>query len=90
MAHVASLSAAIHIVAHACNLERYHQGQSAEARGLLAALSKLGDTSNESYLNPIRTFHTVSSCTLPTSSSEKHVLFRSLLQSRTLYSKSFS
>ncbi|EPQ11841.1 NADPH oxidase 3 [Myotis brandtii] len=58
VAYGIAVNATIHIVAHACNLERYHQGQSAEAGGLLAALSKLGDTCNESYLNPIRTFRT--------------------------------
>ncbi|XP_070275280.1 NADPH oxidase 3 [Myotis yumanensis] len=58
VAYGIAVNATIHIVAHACNLERYHWGQSAEAGGLLAALSKLGDTCNESYLNPIRTFRT--------------------------------
>uniref|UniRef100_A0A452EJ13 NADPH oxidase 2 n=1 Tax=Capra hircus TaxID=9925 RepID=A0A452EJ13_CAPHI len=48
----------IHIVAHLFNLEHYHWSQSPEAEGLVAALSKLGDTPNETYLNPIRTFHT--------------------------------
>ena len=52
---------AIHVVAHLFNLEHYHWSQSPEAEGLVAALSKLGDTPNETYLNPIRTFHTVSS-----------------------------
>ncbi|XP_040821609.1 NADPH oxidase 3-like [Ochotona curzoniae] len=52
------ISAAIHIVAHLFNLERYHLSQSEEAPGLPAALSKLGNSPNESYLNPIRTFST--------------------------------
>ncbi|XP_036172045.1 NADPH oxidase 3 [Myotis myotis] len=58
VAYGIAVNATIHIVAHACNLERYHRGQSAEAGGLLAALSKLGGTCNESYLNPVRTFRT--------------------------------
>ena len=75
MSHVLSQPVAIHIGAHLCNLERYHGSQSREADGLVAALSKLGDTPNETYLNPIRTFHTVSSCTLPGFSSLKFFLF---------------
>ncbi|KAK2502908.1 hypothetical protein MC885_017945 [Smutsia gigantea] len=58
MCNVTSSTIAIHIVAHLCNLEGYHSSQSEEAEGLQAALSKLGDNPNESYLNPIRTFHT--------------------------------
>ncbi|XP_046524720.1 NADPH oxidase 3 [Equus quagga] len=58
VAYGIAVNATIHIVAHLCNLERYHSSQSAEAEGLLVALSKLGDAPNESYLNPIRTFHT--------------------------------
>lgn len=85
MLRVVSSSLAIHIVAHLCNLERYHLSQSAEAEGLPAALSKLGDSPNESYLNPIRTFHTVSSPRmLPTFSSEKLLPSPILLQSGTL------
>ncbi|XP_004011475.2 NADPH oxidase 3 [Ovis aries] len=52
------INATIHIVAHLFNLEHYHWSQSPEAEGLVAALAKLGDTPNETYLNPIRTFHT--------------------------------
>ncbi|XP_066227817.1 NADPH oxidase 3 [Saccopteryx leptura] len=58
VAYGIAVNATIHIVAHLCNLERYRWGQSAEEEGLLAALSKLGDAANESYLNPVRTFHT--------------------------------
>ncbi|XP_074189836.1 NADPH oxidase 3 isoform X2 [Rhinolophus sinicus] len=57
VAYGIAINATIHIAAHLCNLERYHLSQSAEAEGLLAALSKLGDTPNESYINPIRTSH---------------------------------
>ncbi|XP_045400579.1 NADPH oxidase 3 [Lemur catta] len=53
-----AVNATIHIVAHLFNLERYHLSQTEEAGGLVAALSKLGNTPNETYLNPIRTFHT--------------------------------
>nr|XP_020735790.1 NADPH oxidase 3 [Odocoileus virginianus texanus] len=52
------INTTIHVVAHLFNLEHYHWSQSPEAEGLVAALSKLGDTPNETYLNPIRTFHT--------------------------------
>jgi hypothetical protein len=69
-----SSSSAIHIVAHLFNLERYHLSQSEGAGGLLAALSKLGNTPNESYLNPVRTFHTVSSRMLTHFLSEKKSL----------------
>ncbi|VFV35305.1 nadph oxidase 3 [Lynx pardinus] len=58
VAYGIAINATIHIVAHLCNLERYRWSQSTEAEGLLAALAKLGKTPNESYLNPIRTFHT--------------------------------
>ncbi|XP_057595531.1 NADPH oxidase 3 [Hippopotamus amphibius kiboko] len=58
VAYAITINATIHIVAHLCNLERYHWSQAPEAEGLVAALSKLDDTSNETYLNPIRTFHT--------------------------------
>ena len=72
------LPAAIHVGAHLFNLEHYYWSQSPEAEGLVAALSKLGDTPNETYLNPIRTFHTVSSCILPPFSSPKSFLLWSL------------
>nr|XP_027795354.1 NADPH oxidase 3 [Marmota flaviventris] len=58
VAYGIAVNATIHIVAHLFNLERYHLSQSEDAEGLLAALSKLGNTPNESYLNPVRTFHT--------------------------------
>ncbi|XP_072878415.1 NADPH oxidase 3 [Chlorocebus sabaeus] len=56
VAYGIAVNATIHVVAHFFNLERYRWSQSKEAQGLLAALSKLGNTPNESYLNPIRTF----------------------------------
>lgn len=71
---------AIHIVAHLFNLERYHLSQSEEAPGLPAALSKLGNSPNESYLNPIRTFSTVSSCMLTSFSSHNASFPSSLSQ----------
>lgn len=74
MSDLTSSTVAIHMVAHLCNLQRYHWSRSAQAEGLPAALSKLGDAPNESYLNPIRTFHTVSPCMLPGFSSEKSFL----------------
>ncbi|XP_003933805.3 NADPH oxidase 3 [Saimiri boliviensis] len=58
VAYGIAVNATIHVVAHFFNLERYHWSQSEEAEGLLAALSKLGNTPNESYLNPVRTFPT--------------------------------
>ncbi|XP_049620700.1 NADPH oxidase 3 [Suncus etruscus] len=57
IAYGIAINAIIHIVAHLYNLERYHASQSAEVKGLVAALSKLGNIPNETYLNPIRTFH---------------------------------
>ncbi|XP_069344728.1 NADPH oxidase 3 [Eulemur rufifrons] len=58
IAYGIAVNATIHIVAHLFNLERYHLSQTEEAEGLLAALSKLGNSPNETYLNPIRAFHT--------------------------------
>ncbi|XP_059970959.1 NADPH oxidase 3 [Mesoplodon densirostris] len=58
VAYGIAMNATIHILAHLCNLEHYHWSQSPEAEGLVAVLSKLGDTPDETYLNPIRTFHT--------------------------------
>ncbi|XP_037376907.1 NADPH oxidase 3 [Talpa occidentalis] len=54
VAYGIAINTAIHIVAHLCNLERYHASQAGEAGGLSAALSKLGDAPHETYLNPIR------------------------------------
>nr|XP_004651168.2 NADPH oxidase 3 [Jaculus jaculus] len=51
------IHATIHTVAHLFNLERYHLSHVEGTEGLPAALSKLGSMPNESYLNPIRTFH---------------------------------
>uniref|UniRef100_A0A8B9SER9 NADPH oxidase 3 n=1 Tax=Apteryx owenii TaxID=8824 RepID=A0A8B9SER9_APTOW len=58
--HHSSSHAAIHIVAHLINIERYHRSQSKEAGELQNKLSALGKNSHESYLNPIRTYETVS------------------------------
>ncbi|XP_007955891.1 NADPH oxidase 3 [Orycteropus afer afer] len=58
VAYGIATNATIHIVAHLFNLERYRWSQAPDAEGLPAALSKLGSTPNESYLNPIRTFNT--------------------------------
>ncbi|XP_006882816.1 PREDICTED: NADPH oxidase 3 [Elephantulus edwardii] len=58
IAYGIAVNATVHVVAHLFNLERYHWSQSAGAEGLTAALSKLGSAPNESYLNPVRTFHT--------------------------------
>lgn len=80
MSDVTSSAVAIHVVAHFWNLQRYHWSQSAHSEGLPAALSKLGNAPNESYLNPIRTFYTVSPCMLPGFSSEKSFLFPLLYQ----------
>ncbi|XP_032752241.1 NADPH oxidase 3 [Rattus rattus] len=58
VAYGIAVNSVIHIVAHLFNLERYHLGQAKDAEGLLAALSKLGNAPNESYLNPVRTLYT--------------------------------
>ncbi|XP_028620217.1 NADPH oxidase 3 [Grammomys surdaster] len=57
VAYGIAVNSVIHIVAHLFNLERYHLGQAKDAEGLLAALSKLGNAPNESYLNPVRTLY---------------------------------
>nr|XP_023420278.1 NADPH oxidase 3 [Cavia porcellus] len=57
VAYGIAVNATIHTVAHLFNLERFHWSQSEDAPGLVAALSKLGSTPNESYLNPVRTLH---------------------------------
>ncbi|XP_004452701.1 NADPH oxidase 3 [Dasypus novemcinctus] len=69
VAYGIAVSATIHIVAHLFNLERYCLSQSAEAKGLVAALSKLGNAPNESYLNPIRTVHTNTAAELLTTTA---------------------
>ncbi|XP_053448646.1 NADPH oxidase 3 [Nycticebus coucang] len=58
VAYGIAVNATIHIVAHVLNLEHYHASQAEGAEGLVAALSKLGNALNETYLNPVRTFHT--------------------------------
>ncbi|XP_053317253.1 NADPH oxidase 3 [Spea bombifrons] len=56
--YMIALQAAIHIIAHLLNIERYHTSQSKEAGGLCNMLSYVGNNSNESYLNPIRNYNT--------------------------------
>ncbi|XP_063297320.1 NADPH oxidase 3 [Pelobates fuscus] len=56
--YMITLHAAIHIVAHLTNIERYHMGQSKEAEELCKMLSYIGNNSDESYLNPVRDYNT--------------------------------
>ncbi|XP_043919396.1 NADPH oxidase 3 [Protopterus annectens] len=58
VAYMIVLHSGIHIIAHIFNMERYHQSHNKEAGELLNMLSCIGSTSNESYLNPIRTSST--------------------------------
>ncbi|KFR11897.1 NADPH oxidase 3 [Opisthocomus hoazin] len=58
VAYGIAINATIHIVAHLINIERYHTSQSKEAGELRNKLSGLGNSPNESYLNPIRTYET--------------------------------
>uniref|UniRef100_A0A7M4FLY2 NADPH oxidase 3 n=1 Tax=Crocodylus porosus TaxID=8502 RepID=A0A7M4FLY2_CROPO len=60
VAYGIAVNAIIHIVAHLVNIERYHISQSKEAGELQNKLSGLGKNPNESYLNPIRDYETVS------------------------------
>ncbi|XP_010623507.1 NADPH oxidase 3 [Fukomys damarensis] len=57
VAYGIAVNATIHTVAHLFNMEHFHLSQSEGTQELMAALSKLGNTPNESYLNPVRTFH---------------------------------
>uniref|UniRef100_A0A8C5W7T8 NADPH oxidase 3 n=1 Tax=Leptobrachium leishanense TaxID=445787 RepID=A0A8C5W7T8_9ANUR len=61
--YMIALHVAIHIIAHLMNIERYHISQSSTAGGLCNVLSSIGNNSNDSYLNPIRDYNTVSSTT---------------------------
>lgn len=51
---------AIHIIAHLVNIERYHLSQSKHAGELSNKLSTIGRIPNESYVNPIQDYDTVS------------------------------
>ncbi|KAM9316728.1 NADPH oxidase 3 [Gastrophryne carolinensis] len=52
------LHSAIHIVAHMVNMEWYHRSQSLDAGRLCNILSYIGNYSNETYLNPVRSYNT--------------------------------
>ncbi|XP_063775434.1 NADPH oxidase 3 [Pseudophryne corroboree] len=56
--YMITLHAAVHIVAHLINIQRYHMSQSIDAGSLCNLLSYIGNHSNESYLNPIRSYNT--------------------------------
>ncbi|XP_042558025.1 NADPH oxidase 3 [Dipodomys spectabilis] len=66
LAYAIAVHATIHTVAHLFNLERYQWSQSEDAQGLVAALAKLGNTPNETYLSPVRTFHAIPATVLLT------------------------
>ncbi|XP_068089495.1 NADPH oxidase 3 [Hyperolius riggenbachi] len=46
----------IHVVAHMINIQRYHESYSLEAGGLCNMLSYISNHTNESYLNPLRSY----------------------------------
>ncbi|XP_069090771.1 NADPH oxidase 3 [Pleurodeles waltl] len=56
--YMIALHTTIHVVAHLVNVERYHMSQSKDAGALQNMLSCIGHNSNETYLNPIRSYNT--------------------------------
>ncbi|XP_073529454.1 NADPH oxidase 3 [Phyllobates terribilis] len=55
--YMITLHAAIHVIAHFINIERYHMSQSEEAGELCNILGNIGNQSNKDYLNPIRSYN---------------------------------
>ncbi|XP_072000197.1 NADPH oxidase 3 [Engystomops pustulosus] len=55
--YMITLHAAIHIIAHFFNIERYRISQSVEAGELCNILANIGNQSNENFLNPIRSYN---------------------------------
>uniref|UniRef100_A0A4W5PTX4 NADPH oxidase 1 n=1 Tax=Hucho hucho TaxID=62062 RepID=A0A4W5PTX4_9TELE len=54
VAYMIGLMTAVHIVAHLLNVERYYNSWHGEYDALSMALSRLNDSGNTTYLNPIR------------------------------------
>ncbi|KAJ8015726.1 hypothetical protein DPEC_G00029130 [Dallia pectoralis] len=58
VAYMIALMTVVHIIAHLVNAERYYDSRQGDYDELSTILSKLGDTPNSSYLNPIRSTST--------------------------------
>ncbi|KAM6467735.1 NADPH oxidase 3 [Liasis olivaceus] len=58
IAYGVAVNATIHIIAHLVNIEQFHFSQSKQAGDLRKKLSGIGESPNESYLNPIRSYDT--------------------------------
>uniref|UniRef100_A0A674BIG7 NADPH oxidase 1 n=1 Tax=Salmo trutta TaxID=8032 RepID=A0A674BIG7_SALTR len=54
VAYMIGLMTAVHIIAHLLNVERYYNSWHGEYDALSMALSRLNDSGNTTYLNPIR------------------------------------
>ncbi|XP_014055329.1 NADPH oxidase 1 [Salmo salar] len=54
VAYMIVLMTAVHIIAHLLNVERYYNSWHGEYDALSMALSRLNDSGNTTYLNPIR------------------------------------
>ncbi|KAL0974117.1 hypothetical protein UPYG_G00215870 [Umbra pygmaea] len=57
VAYMIALMTAVHVIAHLVNAERYYNSRHGLDDELSTVLSSLGDTSNSTYLNPIRSLH---------------------------------
>ncbi|XP_076005089.1 NADPH oxidase 1 [Genypterus blacodes] len=55
VAYMIGLMTAVHMIAHLLNVEWYNNSRRGNYDGLSTALSNLADTTNTTYLNPIRT-----------------------------------
>ncbi|XP_073441852.1 NADPH oxidase 3 [Dendrobates tinctorius] len=55
--YMITLHAAIHVIAHFINIERYHMSQSEEAGVLCNILGNIDNQTNKDYLNPIRSYN---------------------------------
>nr|XP_015209396.1 PREDICTED: NADPH oxidase 3 [Lepisosteus oculatus] len=58
VAYLLAAHSVVHTVAHLSNIESYHESRATGAGELLLKLSSLGETLNETFLNPVRTYNT--------------------------------